>query len=482
MRAYRIFQVLGLTIWAVFAGFLWYRIHHPPPSAVSKALTNLKVSENAEYVGIFLKGERVGYSSASIVPYGPVRLMQESSYLRMPMGGALSEVVMENYLTLDTAWKVINFQFTLTSGEYETDVQGTVHSGNVDLKIKLGNRTVSQSIPIDGPIYSPTSLSRMLAARNWPIDTLRLPSYDPMTLSRNEMTAWAERLPNGHRRMHIAIANSSSEQEVDSMGRLILETSPTGMELRGMTRAEALAFMDTKPSEDFDLLRMFAVEPTGKDLGDARAVVYMKIEVEGLLPEGLDLEDGNQRILSRDPLILEIGPENPGARWNGDSALLQPTRMVQSQDLRIIRKATEICKGRHQADYQRALLLNHWVHEHMNRKYTISIPSAVDVLERLEGDCNEHTVLLVALARSIGIPAQMNAGLVCVDGRFYYHAWPTLALSSILIPMDPTFGQDHVDATHIKLIAGELDRQVELMRVLGKVKIKVLDVRWRQTS
>ena len=33
---------------------------------------------------------------------------------------------------------------------------------------------------------------------------------------------------------------------------------------------------------------------------------------------------------------------------------------------------------------------------------TISVPSAVQVLETLAGDCNEHTVLYVALARALG--------------------------------------------------------------------------------
>ena len=60
----------------------------------------------------------------------------------------------------------------------------------------------------------------------------------------------------------------------------------------------------------------------------------------------------------------------------------------------------------------------------LEKKVTISVPSAVQVLETLAGDCNEHTVLYVALARALGLPARTAVGLVYLRGSFFYHAWP----------------------------------------------------------
>ena len=60
----------------------------------------------------------------------------------------------------------------------------------------------------------------------------------------------------------------------------------------------------------------------------------------------------------------------------------------------------------------------------LEKKPTVSIPSAREVLRTKVGDCNEHTALFVAMARAAGIPARINVGLVFVRGAFYYHAWP----------------------------------------------------------
>ncbi len=53
-------------------------------------------------------------------------------------------------------------------------------------------------------------------------------------------------------------------------------------------------------------------------------------------------------------------------------------------------------------------------------KMSLSIPSALEVLEQRAGDCNEHTVLFTALARAAGIPCRVATGLAWSTGQFYY--------------------------------------------------------------
>ena len=60
----------------------------------------------------------------------------------------------------------------------------------------------------------------------------------------------------------------------------------------------------------------------------------------------------------------------------------------------------------------------------LEKKPTVSLPSAREVLRTRVGDCNEHTVLYVAMARALGLPARIAVGLVYLRGAFYYHAWP----------------------------------------------------------
>ena len=44
--------------------------------------------------------------------------------------------------------------------------------------------------------------------------------------------------------------------------------------------------------------------------------------------------------------------------------------------------------------------------------------------------------------------------------------------------MDATMNQMPVDATHIKLVEGNLDKQVEIVKYIGKMRLKVIDLRY----
>jgi hypothetical protein len=103
------------------------------------------------------------------------------------------------------------------------------------------------------------------------------------------------------------------------------------------------------------------------------------------------------------------------------------------------------------------------------------------VLRTRVGDCNEHTALYVAMARSLGIPTRINVGLAWVLGAFYYHAWPEVYLEErdgrgLWLPVDPTFDQFPADATHVRLLRGGLDKQAAILPLIGRVKLAVLEV------
>jgi transglutaminase-like putative cysteine protease len=122
------------------------------------------------------------------------------------------------------------------------------------------------------------------------------------------------------------------------------------------------------------------------------------------------------------------------------------------------------------------------VHALLEKKPTVSLPSALEVLKTRVGDCNEHTALYVALARSLGLPSRVAVGLVYLRGAFYYHAWPEIYASDgpgrgLWMPVDPTLNQFPADATHLRLARGGLDRQAAILGLVGRARIRVLEVR-----
>jgi transglutaminase-like putative cysteine protease len=104
---------------------------------------------------------------------------------------------------------------------------------------------------------------------------------------------------------------------------------------------------------------------------------------------------------------------------------------------------------------------------------SLGVPTALGVLERQKGDCNEHAVLFTALARAAGLPARIAAGVVYLNGAFYYHAWSEVWLGQ-WVSMDPVLHQFPADATHVKLVQGGPEAHLTLLQVIGRLGIEVV--------
>ncbi len=113
--------------------------------------------------------------------------------------------------------------------------------------------------------------------------------------------------------------------------------------------------------------------------------------------------------------------------------------------------------------WEAARRLNAFVHRHITKKSLArAFATAVEALETREGDCTEHAVLFSALAKIAGIPTKLITGLVYVDGPnpvFGYHEWVEVWTGHAWVAMDPTFGQDLADPTHLKFTEGLSDAE-----------------------
>lgn len=173
------------------------------------------------------------------------------------------------------------------------------------------------------------------------------------------------------------------------------------------------------------------------------------------------------------PLLAEL-PSLP-TRGDGDT---DPTPSLPAAHPEIVAKARALTRDA--ADrLDAARRIHDFVHGYLAKIPTLGVPNGLQALREGKGDCNEHTALYVSLARAVGIPSRIAAGLVYAERlgpAFYYHAWPEVRLGGPgeWVPVDPTLGQFPADATHLKLVTGALDRQVEIMGVLGRIRLQVL--------
>ena len=102
--------------------------------------------------------------------------------------------------------------------------------------------------------------------------------------------------------------------------------------------------------------------------------------------------------------------------------------------------------------------------------------TALDALRERRGECQSHTYLFAALARATGIPTKIVNGLVYSEdyGGFLFHAWPEVFVGEWRA-LDPTLGQDRLDATHIKLTENEREYPFKMMAFVGQIAIEIVE-------
>jgi transglutaminase-like putative cysteine protease len=231
-----------------------------------------------------------------------------------------------------------------------------------------------------------------------------------------------------------------------------------------------------------DMLQAAAIVPqmNRHAIVEPRDVSRLRLRMTGADLSQLDLDGESQRLDGGeieliDPRGLAAGPAPADL-----DRYLQPEPFVES-DAPEIRAAAEMMVQGISGTRARAERLTREINSYVEKRPTVSLPSALEVLRTRVGDCNEHTVLFVAMARSLGIPARINVGVAFVRGAFYYHAWPEVWIDhgkgrGLWLPVDPTFNQFPADATHLRLARGGLDKQTAIMPLIGRAGISVTDV------
>jgi transglutaminase-like putative cysteine protease len=141
-----------------------------------------------------------------------------------------------------------------------------------------------------------------------------------------------------------------------------------------------------------------------------------------------------------------------------------------------LRAAARSAVGGEKDAYAAAKRVAAWVGKHMVSDYGASSDSALDALRAMRGDCTEHSLLTVAMLRSLGIPARRIDGLIYVvaEGgapRLYWHEWVE-AFVGQWTQLDPTWEEPVADAAHIAL--GQEARE-EILTLMGQ--LEVLDAR-----
>jgi hypothetical protein len=471
-----------LLFWVVMMGLLIHRTYLRPTTVIAlDVITEEGVKTGDEWFGIYQQDRKIGYARVSVTLEGDAYHLVEESEMDILALERVQRIrtVINSYAAKNFLLKY--FDFSLRSDLSSMDIKGAVVGKQLVLDIITAGETRKQKIVLKEPPYLSPNLKPALVLMG--LETgkrYRFPLFNPATMSTEDAFVSVESketIKVGDKEQTVYKLKESFQgmeafSWITQEGETLKEESPLGFSLLKETRVEALTRDKRGPAVDIISLVKIPSSPIENSAG----VKTMRARLSGAPLTGFELDGGRQSwkdgVLSvRSAAGAGSYPLPYGGKDHAGD--LQATMLVQSDDKHIREQAARIV-GKERDATDAAKKLNTWVYETIDKQAVVSIPSAVEVLQQKVGDCNEHTTLYTALARAAGLPARMAAGIVYMKNGFYYHAWPEVWLGE-WTAIDPTFGQFPADATHIRFVTGDLGKQTEIMKLVGKLKVDVIE-------
>jgi hypothetical protein len=479
-----------VLVWLVLMGLLLERnFFQPQALKVNPALARDGLRTGEEWWGVYWKGEKIGFAVTEQDLRAEKIRVRERLWLKMAILGVPQSIEQALDYTLTERLTLESFDFNLRSGLFPFRVSGELQESPQDsrkrlfLKIRSGGREQEQQVFLaEAPFILGQTKLHFLTQGLEKGKKYRIPVFDPTTLSSAEMIAEVEEQERltikGEERQLYRVRQEFRGLEVkswiDQSGQTWKEESPAGLVLVRESQNEA-RHQNWSPGKMADLLSLTAV-PSDREIPNPRSLSFLRVKLQSSGLSGLKIEgdrqtrSGNEVTIKREN--FPIHPSSFRTLPEGEKEeALSPTPFIQSDHPEIRRMALAIVGGA-QEPTEQVKRLTSWVYREVRKQPVVSVPSALDVLQQRVGDCNEHAVLFVALARTTGIPARQQAGIIYQEGNFFYHAWAQVYLGA-WVAVDPTLNQIPADAAHIRLVEGDLDRQADLVRVIGRLKVEV---------
>lgn len=465
-------------------------------AAPASAPTVLTIARPAtpEWFGLYVLGQKAGWSKASIRKEkrdGKAVLVGRAETSISAQVGPRSvtrSTYDEKVYEAKPGGRLVSFHARRTGDGGERELVGRCGAKECVVVITGEGQRQERRMPHPGETADDADAPRLAAARRglvtgWQleVDRLRAKRMEAKFLSREKVAAAGVEVP-------VSIVE---ERDVGPEGdrlatRVTIADDGRVLEIRigdVVAKAETEATAHRLDKVDlFGLTRVKLQKPLPQDVP-----ATLQYRMKGL-PEAFRMDDPRQHyeaagqgealvtVKAAIPASADPTRDAPRGRApEGQQALLAATPEIDSDSPAIRKLAAEIV-GDTPGVYAASRKIANAVFGRLEKAYGASRDRASDVLALGKGDCTEHTLLFTALARASGIPARQVHGLVFArydDGvpALYWHAWPEVLSGQEWIALDPTFGQEVADATHIALGRGT---QVDTVSLLGA--LQVLDV------
>ena len=483
----RLNYIIGILFALTFAFLLTLRLGiFQEGEANQKGDQTLSVQARTDrevWMNILQQEQKIGYVHRQFFKTVEGFKILESVFMQINTMGMVQEIRYRTEGNFHHDPTLSSFDFNLQSSLFHFKARGTVRDKILTLFAGTPGSEQKIDLPIEKESYLSVGLLEALDVENLkPGESKAFHVFDPTTMAQRPVKVVVlseETIPvmgrqEKAKKVSVDFMGAPQFAWIGKDGAVLKEEGSFGIKLVQVTKEEALQKIALLPGTD---LVEIASIPANKVIRDADQLKELRLRIDGIEEGDIFLDGGRQSLKDKVLTIRRESVSNLPPRRSEEKVFedgktyLEPTPFIQSDHPEIQAKVKEIVSP-NDSDVTKANKLIQWVNENIQKRPVLSVPNALETLHHRVGDCNEHAVLLVVLARAAGIPAQVEAGLVYQKGRFYYHAWNVLYLST-WITADSVMGQFPADVTHIRFVRGE-ERQIDLIRIIGKVRLEII--------
>jgi len=436
-----------------------------------------KAPASYTWLEIYQESEKIGYSHRRMIPRNNGYQLSETTFMRINTMGLVQDINLMTTGIMAKDMSLSEFTFELKSSRCNFKASGKVAQNEIQLRIN----GEPSSLPVKTPLYLTAGIFDAVSAVDIKIgETRTFNIFDPASMSQRPIRVTFTGMDKliimdkeiSARKLETDFMGAKHTAWVTLAGETIQETGPLGITLRKSDAANALANLSGHTS---DLTRLVAVDP-GVSLEHTEKIIKIVYKIKGIpVMPGLD---GDRQSLAGNILTVALeGPPSPN--FSPDSEMvpyLKPSLFVQSDHPDILDLAGTLVKN-DMSSRDKVIRIKDWLFAEIEKRPVLSVPNALETLKNKMGDCNEHAVLFAALARAAGVPTRIEAGLVYLNGRFYYHAWNSVFLDR-WVTVDALMNQFPADVTHIRFTRGGPENQLDLMGVIGKINLEILEINY----
>ena len=438
------------------------------------------------WTGVIFNGHKIGFTRREIRPVAGAQWEIESeAMMRLQFLGV------DKRLRLRGVDRVAA-DLTLRSFEYEHEIDGNrmqvagmVENGVARFVVNARGSSETKELKAEGAVYPTSALALLPVARGLKVGmkeryAVFYGEAQQIAVAELDVLAYeASTLYDGSAfRVETRLLGLDTTTWIAADGRPLFERSMQGvlisaLEDEAMARRYLVEASLNKRDAmlDFTLVRAGPL-PAPRQVSRMDIVFVNDMTVPSDGGQTCTRESGG--IACRIDRTAPLAQDDPKRYLKATFAAPSNLRDISDMARRIAGDAT--------TDDERIARLLAWMDANI-AKEAVDAFTAEDVLRARKGECQGHSYLFAAFARSLGMPTRIVNGIVYSEehGGFLYHTWNEAWVAGRgWQPVDATFGQAHADATHVKLVEGEAGADLmPIVQLVGRVRVGTVSARAR---